>query len=190
MLRISPTTRPRTLTSRTRIGSIVSFSGCRRMWSPSRKKRLTVASSSTSATMISPSRAVSCALARRPDHRRGSRRSSSTRRGPAAGIRRCPPRHAAASRCTPRCSPRRGSACPAATWPSSGRPGLDTASRTPARGAVEQLHRPRLGRVAPQQSELLQVGQMRMHRRRRREPHGLADVAHRRRIAVAPPNTA
>ena len=30
MLRISPTTRPRTLTSRTRMGSIVSFSGCSR----------------------------------------------------------------------------------------------------------------------------------------------------------------
>ena len=33
MLRISPTTLPSTWTSRLRIGSIVSFSGCRRMWS-------------------------------------------------------------------------------------------------------------------------------------------------------------
>ena len=55
MLRISPTTLPSTRTSLLRIGSIVSFSGCRRMWSASRKKRLTVASSPTSATTISPS---------------------------------------------------------------------------------------------------------------------------------------
>ena len=54
----NPTTRPRTLTSLLRIGSMVSFSGCRRMWSASRKKRLTVASSPSRATTISPSRAV------------------------------------------------------------------------------------------------------------------------------------
>jgi hypothetical protein len=36
-LRSSPTTRPSTLTSLLRIGSIVSFSGCRRMWSASLK---------------------------------------------------------------------------------------------------------------------------------------------------------
>jgi hypothetical protein len=36
-LRSSPTTRPSTLTSLLRIGSIVSFSGCRRMWSDSLK---------------------------------------------------------------------------------------------------------------------------------------------------------
>jgi hypothetical protein len=55
----SPTTRPSTLTSLLRIGSIASFSGCRRMWSGSRKKRFTVASSPSRATTISPSRAVS-----------------------------------------------------------------------------------------------------------------------------------
>src|SRR5204863_89671 len=56
----SPTTLPRTRTSLDRMGSIVSFSGCRRTWSFSRKKRLTVASSPTSATTISPSVASSC----------------------------------------------------------------------------------------------------------------------------------
>ena len=39
---------------------MVWFSGCSRMWSVSLKKRLTVASSPTSATTISPSVAVSC----------------------------------------------------------------------------------------------------------------------------------
>ena len=43
-----------------RIGSIASFSGWSRMWSDSLKKRLTVASSPTSATTISPLLAVSC----------------------------------------------------------------------------------------------------------------------------------
>jgi hypothetical protein len=33
-------------------------------------------------------------------------------------------------------------------------------------------------------AELLEVGQMRVHGGRRGEAHGLADVAHRRRIAV------
>ncbi len=55
MLLISPTTLPSTRTSRLRIGSIAAFSGCRRTWSASWKKRLTVASSPTSATTMSPS---------------------------------------------------------------------------------------------------------------------------------------
>src|SRR4051794_303517 len=38
----TPTTRPRIRTSLERMGSISSFSGCRRTWSDSRKKRLTV----------------------------------------------------------------------------------------------------------------------------------------------------
>ena len=38
--------------------------------------------------------------------------------------------------------------------------------------------------VEPQQPDLLQVGQVRMHRRGRRQAHGLPDVSHRRRIAV------
>src|SRR4051812_3462863 len=49
-----PTTLPSTWTSRLRIGSRAAFSGCRRTWSCSRKKRFTVASSPTSATTISP----------------------------------------------------------------------------------------------------------------------------------------
>ncbi len=55
MLLIRPTTLPSTRTSRLRIGSMESFSGCSRTWSSSRKKRLTVASSPTSATTMSPS---------------------------------------------------------------------------------------------------------------------------------------
>jgi hypothetical protein len=48
----------------------------------------------------------------------------------------------------------------------------------------EQLDRPRLARIAPQQPDLLEVRQMRMHRRRRGQSDRLADVAHRRRVAV------
>src|SRR3954452_20643447 len=55
----TPTTFPSTDASRVRIGSIVEFSGCSRMWSDSRKYRLTVASSPTKATTISPLSAVS-----------------------------------------------------------------------------------------------------------------------------------
>src|SRR4051794_34683076 len=56
----TPTTRPITSASGVRIGSKSSFSGWRRMWSFSLKKRLTVASSPTIATTISPSSAVFC----------------------------------------------------------------------------------------------------------------------------------
>src|SRR5689334_4428845 len=44
----TPTTRPMIAASRVRMGSMDSFSGWSRMWSDSRKKRLTVASSPTS----------------------------------------------------------------------------------------------------------------------------------------------
>jgi hypothetical protein len=50
---------------------------------------------------------------------------------------------------------------------------------------VEQLDRPRLRRVAPQQAHLLQVGQMGVHGRGRGQADRLADVAHRGRVAVA-----
>ena len=49
---------------------------------------------------------------------------------------------------------------------------------------VEELDRARLGRVAPQQPDLLQVGQVGVHRRGRRQPDGLADVPHRGRVSV------
>ena len=81
---------------------------------------------------------------------------------------------------------------PAATWPTSGRPrgrpAADarswTVSRTPRDRAVEQLDRARLRRIAPQQPGLLEVREVRVHRRRRGQADRLADVAHRRRIAV------
>ena len=44
------------------MGSIVEFSGCRRIWSASRKKRLTVAPSSMMATTISPLLATGCSF--------------------------------------------------------------------------------------------------------------------------------
>ena len=65
-----------------------------------------------------------------------------------------------------------------------GRPMPRIAADGVADRAVEQLDRARLGRVAPQQADPLEVRQVRMHRRRRREPDRLPDVAHRRRIAV------
>src|SRR4029079_9145811 len=53
------------------------------------------------------------------------------------------------------------------------------------RRPVEQFDRARLRRIAPQQPHLLQIGQMRVHRRRRSETDRLADVPHRGRIPVA-----
>ena len=50
---------------------------------------------------------------------------------------------------------------------------------------VEQLDGPRLGRVAPEQADLLQVRQMGVYRRGGGQADRLADVAHRRRVAVA-----
>jgi len=52
------------------------------------------------------------------------------------------------------------------------------------RRAVQQLERARLGWIAPQHADLFEVRQVRVHRRRRGQPDGLADVPHRRRIAV------
>src|SRR4051794_5434209 len=58
-LRNTPTTRPSTFASRVRIGLKSLFAGCSRTRSFSRKNRFTVASSSISATTISPLRADS-----------------------------------------------------------------------------------------------------------------------------------
>ena len=192
-LRNTPTTRPRMRTSLERIGSMAAFSGCRRTWSDSRKKRLTVASSPTSATTISPSlrgvlRAHDDEVALEDAgvlHRLAADAQdvlavlAAGDRGhldvvldvllgqdrlsrPRPGRRAAGPVAARRARSPPRCRPR---------------------CRRPA-DAVEQLDRARLGRVAAQQAELLEVGQVRVHGRRRGEADGLADVAHRRRIAV------
>ena len=48
-------------------------------------------------------------------------------------------------------------------------PPLHRVSSTPLDRLVEQLDRAGLGRIAPQQADLLQVGEVRMHRRRRGE---------------------
>src|SRR4051812_20184319 len=57
--------------------------------------------------------------------------------------------------------------------------------RRGGRRAIQQLDGPRLRRIAPQQTNLLQVRQVRVDRGGRREPDRLPDVPHRRRIAVA-----
>ena len=161
-----------------------SFSGCRRTWSLSRKKRLTVASSPSSATTMSPS--ARCPAGARPPGR--PRRmpaliiESPRTREDVLALVAADPRVAPAR--SPRCSPRRGSACRRPRCRPAGarrRPDdrLDRVDRP-----VEHLDRARLRRIAPQQPDLLEVGQMRVHRRGRREPDRLADVAHRRRIAV------
>src|ERR1019366_3364994 len=59
----------------------------------------------------------------------------------------------------------------------------DAVHRAPHR-PVQQLDGPGLRGVAPQKADLLQVGQMRVHGRRGRQAHRLADVAHRGRVAV------
>src|SRR5213079_3167416 len=76
--------------------------------------------------------------------------------------------------------------CPAATWPTSGRPLGRTMLRTlsAAGRSVQQLDGPGLGRIAPQQADLLQVGQVGMDGGRRGQTHRLPDVANRGRIAV------
>jgi NAD(P)-dependent dehydrogenase (short-subunit alcohol dehydrogenase family) len=53
----------------------------------------------------------------------------------------------------------------------------------PLRLVEEQLDRPRFGRVAAQQPDLLQVRQVRVHGRGRVQPHRFADLAHGRRVA-------
>ena len=50
--------------------------------------------------------------------------------------------------------------------------------------AADQLERARLGRVALEQPGALEVREMGVHGRRRGEPDLLADLAHRRRVAV------
>ena len=50
--------------------------------------------------------------------------------------------------------------------------------------AADEVERARLGGIAAQQPETLQVGEVRVHRRRGREPDGGADLAHRWRVAV------
>ena len=50
--------------------------------------------------------------------------------------------------------------------------------------AADEVERARLGRIAPQQPEALQVGEVRVHGGRRGEPDGGADLAHGRRVAV------
>ena len=75
---------------------------------------------------------------------------------------------------------------PAAIWPSSGK--CATAASCCVLGlaplAADQLERAWLRRVAMQQAGPLEIRQVRMHRRRRREADVLADLAHGRRVAV------
>ena len=133
----------------------------------------------------------------RPSRPAGCRRSSSTRRGRAAGTRRPRHRRCPGSARSPRCSPRPAAAHPRPPGPAPGSRTACTADFTAStadvagrRRPVQQLDRPRLRRVPPQQPDLLQVGQVRVHRRRRRQPHRLADVPHRGRIAMAARNSA
>src|SRR3954451_13483744 len=49
---------------------------------------------------------------------------------------------------------------------------------------LEQLDGPGLRGVAAQEADLLEIREVRVHRRGGGETHGLADVAHGRRIAV------
>src|SRR5205814_2263021 len=49
---------------------------------------------------------------------------------------------------------------------------------------TDELERPRLGGIALEQPRALQVCEVRMDRRGRRKPDGLADLPNRRRIAV------
>ena len=85
-------------------------------------------------------------------------------------------------------TPRRSGRRAAARRPRSGRASGSLSSlgrrRRRSRLTSGQLERPRLRRVAPQQSRALEVGEMRVNGRRRRQPDRLADLAHRRRIAV------
>src|SRR5206468_3455985 len=52
------------------------------------------------------------------------------------------------------------------------------------RGLAQDLERPWLRRVPPQYAQLLEVGEVRVHGRRRAEADRLPDVAHRRRVAM------
>ena len=109
-LRNRPTTRPRTRTSCERIGSIVAFSGCRRTWSASRKKRLTVASSPDERD---DDLAVGRGLLRAHDDVVALEDAGVDHRLAAHAqdvLARRRRRRRRAPRRTPRCSPRRGSA--------------------------------------------------------------------------------
>jgi hypothetical protein len=54
-----------------------------------------------------------------------------------------------------------------------------------ALGALdEHLDGPRLGRIALQHAERLELGEVRVNRRGRMQTDGLADLTHRRRVAV------
>ena len=52
------------------------------------------------------------------------------------------------------------------------------------RRAADEVERPRLGGVAPQEPEALEVGEVSVDGRGRRESNGRADLAHGRRVAV------
>ena len=76
---------------------------------------------------------------------------------------------------------------PAAIWPTSGSRVHLAALGGRGRGALaaDQLERARLRRVAAQQPGPLEVREMRVDGRRRREPDRFADLADGRRVAVA-----
>ena len=73
---------------------------------------------------------------------------------------------------------------PAATSPRSGTWRTGRRSTDRARARLERdLDRARLARVAAQVALVLQRGEVRVHRRRRRQADGLADLADARRVA-------
>ena len=161
-----------------------SFSGWSLTWSDSLKKRLTVASDSpTSATTISPFFAVSC-----------ERTTTWSLSWMPALIIESP---LMARTNSPSSPPASSGTCTYSSMFSSastGRAGGDLADdgKAPADHRVGRLLRPvdqqldgaRLGRVAAQQPDLLEVREVRVHGRRRGEPDRLADVAHGGRVAV------
>src|SRR5436309_11120847 len=57
-------------------------------------------------------------------------------------------------------------------------------SRGAAPLAANELERAWLGRIAAQETRPLEIRQVRVHRRRRREPDRLADLADGRRVAL------
>ena len=95
-------------------------------------------------------------------------------------------RAARAARRTPRRSPRRAAARPRRSRRRAAAPASAALARRSARrgGAARELERARLRRVAPEIARPLEVREVRVHRRRRREPDALADLPHGRRVAV------
>ena len=73
---------------------------------------------------------------------------------------------------------------PAAISPTSGSRWTSAACAAARLRVAAQLERARLGRVALDQPGALEVREVRVHGRRRGEPDRLADLAHRRRVAV------